>query len=39
MKEDGQELNEWAEKQILQVYKNSDKLPLVKATLKKMIVT
>jgi tetratricopeptide (TPR) repeat protein len=38
-KEDGQEVNAWVEKQILQVYKNSDKLPLVKATLKKMIVT
>eukprot|EP00026_Physarum_polycephalum_P014398 Phypoly_transcript_14907.p1 GENE.Phypoly_transcript_14907~~Phypoly_transcript_14907.p1 ORF type:complete len:310 (+),score=51.07 Phypoly_transcript_14907:39-932(+) len=38
-KEEGYEVNEWVEKQILEVYKNSDKLPLVKATLKKMIVT
>lgn len=38
-KEDGQEISEWVEKQILEVYKNSDKLPLIKATLKKLIVT
>jgi len=38
-KEEGQEVGEWVEKQLLEVYKNSDKLPVVKATLKKIIVT
>jgi tetratricopeptide (TPR) repeat protein len=38
LKDDGQEVGEWVEKQILEVYKNTDKLPVVKAALKKMIV-
>lgn len=37
-KEEGQELYEWAEKKVLDVYKNSDKLPIVHATLKKLSV-
>jgi len=36
-KEDG--LTEWAEEKILQMYTNSDKLPIVRATLKKLNVT
>ena len=38
-KEEGHEVNEWAEKQILEVYKNSDKFLVVKATVKKLVVT